>query len=86
MFNLYFLNQLLHYLMCLIKFYIVYYLLGILCSAFFELLINKFRVNSSKDIRAVTWSDRFWYISLWPAFMVFFFTTIIKTVKTKRDD
>jgi hypothetical protein len=72
--------------MCLIKFNLIYYLIGILCSAFFELLINKFKASSSNQIKSVTWSDRFWYVSLWPSFTLFFFITIVKTLKNKRND
>lgn len=71
---------------CLIQFYLVYYLIGILTCAFFEFLVNKVRNVLSSKVRNISWTDRFWYVNLWPSFLVFFLITIIKTIKRKGND
>lgn len=76
--------------MCLIKFFLTYYIIGTISSAFFEFLISKFsKIKSERinvNLRSVNWSDRFWYINLWPSFVTFFFYSMIKARKNVNKD
>ena len=84
--SLNFINLVNFFMSCLIKFYLTYYLIGILSCAFFEFLINKVKNVLNDKIRSITWTDRFWYTNLWPSFLTFFFITIFKTLKSKGND
>ena len=84
--SLIFINLVNFFMSCLIQFYLVYYLIGILTCAFFEFLINKVKNMLSNKVRNITWTDRFWYVNLWPSFLVFFLITIFKKIKSEGND
>lgn len=67
--------------MCLYYFFIVYFVLGLLCSMFFEFLIYKFK---NEGMRNVSWNDRFWYMHFWPSFLAFFLFSVFKAVNDAK--